>query len=103
MTFDYVSKFQSGREGAREICPANITEEQQTMLGELAERFHQALGLSVYSRTDFILDDQGNPWCLEVNTLPGMTPNSLIPRAAKLAGLDYADLCERIVDLSLKK
>lgn len=103
VTFDYVSKYQSGREGAREICPANITEEQQTMLGELAERFHQALGLSVYSRTDFILDDQGNPWCLEVNTLPGMTPNSLIPRAAKLAGLDYADLCERIVDLSLKK
>lgn len=103
VTFDYVSKYQSGREGAREICPADITSEQQAMLGELAERFHRALGLSVYSRTDFILDEQGRPWCLEVNTLPGMTPNSLIPRAARLAGLDYAHLCEKIIDLSLKK
>ena len=51
-------------------------------MGEAALRFHKALGLSVYSRTDFILDDEGRAWCLEVNTLPGMTPNSLIPRAA---------------------
>ena len=102
-TFDYISKYQSGKEGAREICPADITAEQQTMLGGLAERFHQVLGLSVYSRTDFILDDGGRPWCLEVNTLPGMTAASLIPKAAKLAGLDYAHLCETVVELSLKK
>ena len=103
VTFDYVSKYQSGREAAQEICPADITPEQQALLGDLAERFHQALGLSVYSRTDFILDAQDKAWCLEVNTLPGMTPNSLIPRSAKLEGLDYPHLCEKIVELSLKR
>ena len=103
VTFDYVAKYQNGREGAREICPADITPEQQKMLGDLALRFHRALGLSVYSRTDFILDEQGQPWVLEVNTLPGMTPNSLIPRAAKLDGLSYPQLCEKIIALSLNK
>ena len=102
-TFDYVAKYQSGEKGAREICPADISAEQQTLLGELALRLHKALGLSVYSRTDFILDSEGKAWCLEVNTLPGMTPNSLLPRAAKLEGLTYAQLCEKIVELSLKK
>ena len=102
-TFDYVAKYQSGEEGAREICPADISAEQQALLGKLALRLHKALGLSVYSRTDFILDRDGKPWCLEVNTLPGMTPNSLIPRAAKLEGLTYEQLCEKIVELSLNK
>ena len=102
-SFDYVAKYQSGAEGAREICPADITAKEDKLLRDLALRFHKAMGLSVYSRTDFILDKSGKAWCLEVNTLPGMTPNSLIPRAAKLEGLDYAALCGRIVELSLKK
>ena len=102
-TFDYVAKYQSGEEGAREICPADISTDQQALLGELALRLHKALGLSIYSRTDFIVDREGKAWCLEVNTLPGLTPNSLLPRAAKLEGLTYAQLCERIVELSLKK
>ena len=102
-TFDYVAKYQSGEEGAQEICPADITADQQKLLGELALRLHNALGLSVYSRTDFILDSEGKAWCLEVNTLPGLTPNSLLPRASKLEGLTYAQLCEKIVELSLKK
>jgi D-alanine-D-alanine ligase len=101
--FDYVSKYQSGSEGAQEICPAPITEAERKLISDAALQIHGALGLSVYSRTDFILDEQNNAWCLEVNTLPGMTPNSLIPRAAKLAGLDYPHLCERIVELSLKR
>lgn len=101
--FDYVAKYQSGSEGAREICPADITSDEQELLGSLALRFHNALGLAVYSRTDFILDGNGKAWCLETNTLPGMTPNSLIPKAAALEGLDYAHLCEKIVLLSLKK
>lgn len=101
--FDYVAKYQSGDEGAREICPADITPDEDRLLRDLALRFHNALGLSVYSRTDFILDADGKAWCLEVNTLPGMTPNSLIPKAAKLEGLDYAHLCEKIVLLSLQK
>ena len=101
--FDYVSKYQSGDEGATEICPAEITAEEQKLMGEAALRIHNALGLKVYSRTDFILDEKGNAWCLEVNTLPGMTANSLFPKAAKHAGMSYEQLCEKIVQLSLAK
>ena len=100
-SFDYVAKYQSGDEGAREICPARITEEEQKLMGETALRFHKALGLSVYSRTDFIIDEEGRAYCLEVNTLPGMTPNSLIPKSAKLEGMTYAELCEQIIRMSL--
>ena len=101
--FDYVAKYQSGAEGAQEICPARITEAERAAVGEAALKVHAALGLSVYSRVDFILDDQGRPWCLEVNTLPGMTPNSLIPRAAAAEGMSFAELCEKIVLLSLEE
>ncbi len=100
--FDYVAKYQSGSEGAAEICPARITDAEWQLMGEAALRFHRALGLSVYSRTDFILDGEGRAWCLEVNTLPGMTPNSLIPRAAAVEGMSYPRLCETIVELSLE-
>ncbi|MBR1456353.1 MAG: D-alanine--D-alanine ligase [Oscillospiraceae bacterium] len=102
-SFDYVAKYQSGAEGAQEICPARITEQERQLLGDAAVRLHEALGLAVYSRTDFILDAEGRAWCLEVNTLPGMTPNSLIPRAAAVEGMSYAQLCEKIVQLSLEK
>ena len=100
--FDYVAKYQSGAEGAQEICPARISEAEQRTIGEAALSVHRALGLSVYSRVDFILDGEGRAWCLEVNTLPGMTPASLIPRSARVEGLSYAELCERIVLLSLE-
>lgn len=102
-SFDYVAKYQSGAEGAREICPAQISARQQEYLGGIALDLHNALGLSVYSRTDIILDEHGQGWCLEVNTLPGMTPASLIPKAAALEGYDYAHLCEKIIELSLEK
>ncbi len=101
MTFDYVAKYQSGALAAQEICPAPITEAEHKLIGEAALKLHRALGLSVYSRTDFILDKEGRAWCLEVNTLPGMTPNSLIPKAAAVAGISYGELCEKIVLLSL--
>ncbi len=101
--FDYVAKYQSGAEGAQEICPARITEAEREAVGEAALKVHEALGLSVYSRVDFILDREGRPWCLEVNTLPGMTPNSLIPRAAAAEGMSFAQLCEKIVLLSLEE
>ncbi len=101
-SFDYVAKYQSGEEGAREICPADLTQKEKELLGKTAVRLHEALGLSVYSRTDFILDDSGNAWCLEINTLPGMTPNSLIPKAAAVEGISYPELCETIIRLSLK-
>jgi D-alanine-D-alanine ligase len=101
MNFDYVAKYQSGAQGARELCPAPITEEEKQQIGEAALKLHKALGLSVYSRTDFILDKEGRAWCLEVNTLPGMTPNSLLPKAAAVAEMSYGELCEKIVELSL--
>lgn len=93
--FDYAAKYQSG--GAREICPAEITAEEQSAMGELALKLHRTLGLAVYSRTDFILDAAGQPWCLEVNSLPGMTAASLVPKEAKAVGMSYGQLCEEIV------
>ena len=71
-------------------------------MSEAALAAHRALGLSVYSRSDFIMDNDGLVWYLETNTLPGMTPNSLIPKAAAVEGMSYAQLCEQIVLLSLK-
>jgi len=98
--FNYETKYQSG--GATEICPAPITDEQWREMGEMALRLHRTLGLSVYSRTDFLLDENGLAWCLEINTLPGMTPTSLVPQEAAAVGISYADLCELIVTQSLK-
>lgn len=98
--FDYVSKYQ--KDGAVEICPAPITDEEWKQIGEMALKLHRALGLSVYSRTDFILDSEGKAWCLEVNTLPGMTPTSLVPQEAAQVGLSYGELCEKIVEESLR-
>ena len=68
----------------------------------MAMRVHKALGLSVYSRTDMILDKNGQIWCLEANSLPGMTPNSFVPKEAAAVGVSYDDLCEEIVEQSLK-
>ncbi len=102
--FDYVAKYQSGAEGAQEICPAiHLTPEEDRDLRTIAETVHSALNLRVYSRSDYILDAEGNVWFLEVNTLPGMTPNSLIPRSAKVDGMSYDELCEKIVMLSMKE
>ena len=97
--FDYAAKYQRG--GAAEICPANLTEAEAAAAGELALRAHRALGLQVYSRTDMILDRDGKLWCLEVNSLPGMTPTSFVPQEAAAVGMSYAELCEEIVRLSL--
>ncbi len=97
--FDYAAKYQKG--GAAETCPAHLTEAEAAAAGDLALRVHRALGLAVYSRTDMILDGEGKLWCLEVNSLPGMTPTSFVPQEAAAVGLSYADLCEEIVRLSL--
>ncbi|MBQ2061891.1 MAG: D-alanine--D-alanine ligase [Oscillospiraceae bacterium] len=98
--FNYETKYQTG--GATEVCPAPITDAQWHEMGEMALKLHRALGLSVYSRTDFLLDENGIAWCLEINTLPGMTPTSLVPQEAAAVGISYADLCETIVYESLK-
>ena len=97
--FDYASKYQDG--GSEEVCPAPITDRQWREMGETTLRLHRALGLRAYSRADFILDADGRAWCLEINTLPGMTPASLLPKEAAAAGLNYEALCQEILELSL--
>jgi len=101
--FDYVAKYQSGQKGAQEICPANLDKHLSDKLKVLALKLHNAIKLSVYSRSDFIIDREGDIYCLEINSLPGLTPASLLPKAAKCIGLEYPDLCEKIVELSMKR
>jgi D-alanine-D-alanine ligase len=92
--FDYAAKYQAG--GAEEIFPARITPEQTSRAQDLALRVHRALKLDTYSRVDFRMDERGELWCLEVNTLPGLTAASLLPRAAAAVGIPFDELCERI-------
>ncbi len=99
--YDYKSKYQAGL--TREDCPANITEEQDKILRQSAKEAFKVLHLESYARIDFILDSDNNAYCLEANTLPGMTPTSLLPQEAQVMGLDFPALCEKIVELSLQK
>lgn len=98
--YDYENKYQPG--AAVEVCPADIPAELEDALRTATLKVYHALGLSVYSRADFIVDDSGRPWFLEINTLPGMTPTSLLPQEAAAAGIDYPALCERIITASLE-
>lgn len=96
--YDYECKYTPGM--AREFV-ADLDSGVQARLGDQARRAFVALKLGGYARIDFRLDPSGEPWCLEANTLPGMTPTSLIPQAAQAAGVLFPDLCERIVQLAL--
>ena len=98
--YDYENKYQPG--AAEEITPAPIPPEWEAQLAQDTKTVFDALGLSVYSRADFIVDESGTPWFLEINTLPGMTPTSLVPQEAAAAGISYDELCETIVNISLK-
>src|SRR5437868_2060966 len=86
--------------GAEHVCPAKIGTEKTQEIQELALRAFRAVGLQVYARVDAILSDNGEPFVLEVNTIPGMTEASLLPEAAAAAGINYIDLCARIIALS---
>jgi D-alanine-D-alanine ligase len=99
--FDYAAKYQAG--GAEEIFPADLTPKQTARAQELALRVHRALKLTTYSRVDFRMDADGGLWCLEVNTLPGLTAASLLPRAAAAVGISFPDLCERICRGALER
>jgi len=99
--FDYKNKYQSGM--TEEICPAQFSPEITEKLQRTAERVFDALKFDVYGRMDFIVNDDGNPYCLEGNTLPGLTAMSLLPQEAAAAGIGYDELCETIVYESLKK
>jgi D-alanine-D-alanine ligase len=92
--FDYQSKYQAG--GAREVFPADISRTESAQLQELALRAHSVVKLGIYSRVDFRRDESGLFWCLEANSLPGMTATSLLPQAAKAAGIEFPELLDRI-------
>ena len=85
---------------AEHVCPAKIDSGLTRKIQELALAAFRALGLVVYGRVDVLLTDQGEPFVLEVNTIPGMTEASLLPEAAAAAGISYPDLCLRIIELS---
>ena len=92
--FDYQSKYQVG--GAREVFPAAIAAEETATLQRYALAAHRALKLGAYSRVDFRRDGHGGFWCLEANSLPGLTATSLLPQAARAAGIDLPQLLARI-------
>lgn len=99
--YDYKNKYQAG--STIETCPAEISPELTAKMQENAVKAAKALGLTGYSRLDFMMKENGDMYCLEANTLPGMTPTSLIPQEAKVLGMDYPTLCEELIRISLKK
>jgi D-alanine-D-alanine ligase len=105
--YDFKNKYPfldpQGQGAATHLCPAPLDAEQTRLVQETALRAHRALGLVVYSRVDVILTDGGQPFVLEINTIPGMTQASLLPEAAAAAGIGYAALCERVIELSLAR
>jgi D-alanine-D-alanine ligase len=96
--YDYECKYTPGM--AREEFPARLTAAETSMLQEMALRAFRSLKLSGYARIDFRLSEPGEAFCLEANTLPGVTGTSLIPQAAAARGMSFAELCERIVQLA---
>lgn len=99
--YDYKNKYAAG--ATVETCPADLSDEITTQMQLYAERVVAALGLETYSRMDFILGKNDDIYCLEANTLPGMTPTSLIPQEAAAIGISYEDLCEEIIQISMEK
>jgi D-alanine-D-alanine ligase len=87
--------------GADHLCPAPLGAELTKLVQETALEATRALGLRVYSRVDILLDEAGQPSVLEINTIPGMTTASLLPEAAGVAGISYAQLCAKVIELSL--
>ena len=89
--------------GADHYCPAQLSPEVTARVQAVGIAAHRALDLEVYSRVDILLTDEGEPFVLEVNTIPGMTPSSLLPEAAAAVGITYPELCRRIAELSLAR
>lgn len=100
--YDYKNKYQAGL--TEELCPAPLSDEDTDRVQRLAERVSAALMVDVYCRADFLMDSvSGELFCLEANTLPGMTPTSLIPQMGREQGLDFGEVCEKIIKLSMEK
>ncbi len=98
--YDYENKYIAGR--TEELCPAPLDGVTAATLAQSAKRAFTVLGLRSYARADYMMDGAGRLWFLEFNTLPGMTPTSLLPQEAAAVGMDYDDLCERLVALAMR-
>ncbi len=96
--YNYENKYQEGY--TEEICPAHLKEEKAKELQDIALKVHRTLHLGNYSRIDFIMRNDGLIYCLEANSLPGMTPLSLLPKAGAVKGISYNELCEKILNES---
>ena len=103
--YDMNNKYPSlyGGVGSDYICPADISEEETQAVQAAAVAAYQALNVEVYGRVDVLLTDDGKPYVLEINTIPGMTSASLFPKAAAAAGISYGELCTRIAEVSLNQ
>lgn len=99
--YDYKNKYAAG--SAIETCPAEISDSATKKMQKYAEMAFKALGLTTYARMDFMMDAGENIYCLEANTLPGMTPTSLLPQEAAVVGMNFEDLCEHLIQVSMKK
>ncbi len=99
--YDYRNKYEPG--ATIEVCPAPLSEKQTLLMQQYARMGYKALGIEGYGRLDFMMDENGKMYCLEANTLPGMTPTSLIPQEAAALGMDYPTLCEYLIEVSMKK
>lgn len=99
--YDYAHKYQAG--WTEEITPAHIDDATTALVRSLTVKAAETLHLGVYARADFLLAEDGSLYCIELNTLPGMTPTSLLPQGAAALGIDYPHLCEKIVRLSMEK
>ncbi len=99
--YDYKNKYQAG--SSVETCPALLSQEVTQKMQKIAEEVFAALRLKTYARMDFMLSEQNEIFCLEANTLPGMTPTSLLPQEANAEGMNFLSLCEKIIEISLKK
>jgi D-alanine-D-alanine ligase len=99
--FDYDSKYSDN--GSDEIVPAKISSKLTKAIQELAVEVYTSIGCRGFGRIDFIVDSDDNPYILEINTIPGLTPMSLFPKSAKSIGLTYKALLDKIIKLSLEK
>lgn len=99
--YDYKNKYKAG--SAVETCPADIPEDVTKKMQFYAEEVARVIGLDTYSRADFLLNENNEMFCLEVNTLPGMTPTSLLPQEAAAVGMNFNQLCEKLIEISMEK
>lgn len=97
--YDFESKYAVG--GSQHICPAPLAPSVTAYVQDLAVRAHESLSCRGMSRTDFILEDDGTCWTLETNTIPGMTGTSLLPDAARAAGISFPELCTKLIQVAL--